>query len=569
MTDTTIDTPVTDAISSPAEETADKPIENKNLLGAGHFIGAFSGEHVAGTEFVFGVTFVMWGAKAFDVVAGLLLGNIIAVLCWALLCAPVATKTRLSLYAFLEKVTGVKFCALFNLVNGLTFLLCGAAMITVSASAMRVLFGMKFNAAWYPETFSFAFLAICIGAIVVVLAVAGFKRLSQFASICAPWLTLCFVMGGMLAFPYLAYVTLGQDSVSLSQIPHIATQFVWTGVTPDGRPSLTLWQIAAFAWACNIPHHLAMGDMSTLRFARKSWYGFFSAFGMFIGHTLAWCMAGLMGALAATALKLNILTIDSGDVAYQSLGLIGIVAVLLAGWTTSNPSFYRAGVAFQALTHSKSRTKATIVAGVIGMIIGCFPFVFQYWMPILNYVNLLSLPVGAILVGEFFILPKLGIARCWNEIKGQSLSKPAAVTWGLTVVLSYVAILGGFINLFFAFIPAFVFALILYVVMVKIEASHITSDKETLYIAPPFKESDLEESTHEVKQVPFDVTLAKWIALASLAVLAYMCINAFNFHGNFLVELENFKSMAIIPTIIYFCSALYKVIKSDNGEEIN
>jgi len=567
MTDTTIEQPISNAGASPAEEAADKPIENKNLLGAGHFIGAFSGEHVAGTEFVFGVTFVMWGAQAFDVVVGLLIGNIMAVLCWGLLCAPVATKTRLSLYALLEKVCGPKFCSLFNLVNGLSFLLCGAAMITVSATAMRVLFGMENNTEWYPQTIGFALLACCIGMIVVYLAVAGFKRLSQFASVCAPWLTFCFVIGGMLAFPYLAYVALGQDSVSLSQIPHIATEFVWTGVTPDGRPSLSMWQIAAFAWGCNLPFHLSMGDMSILRFARKSWYGFFSAFGMFIGHTMAWCMAGLMGALAATSLQKSIITIDSGDVAYQSLGLIGILAVLLAGWTTSNPSFYRAGVAFQALTRSPSRTKATVIAGVIGVAIGCFPFVFQYWMPLLTYVNLLSLPIGSILVAEFFILPKMGIARCWNEIKGQSLSKPAAITWGLTVVLSYIAVLGGFIDLFFAFIPAFVFALVIYLIMVKMEAGHITSDKETLYIAPPFKESDLDDDSREIKEIPFDIKLSKWIAIVSLAGMAYLAVKAFNYHGNFLVELANFKTLVLIPTVTYFAAALYNVIKSDTGEE--
>ncbi len=562
----TIDNSTTETLVSTAEETADRPIENKNLLGAGHFIGAFSGEHVAGTEFVFGVTFVMWGAKAFDVVAGLMLGNLMAVLCWALLCAPVATQTRLSLYAFLEKVTGKKFCTLFNAINGGTFLLSGAAMITVSASSMRVLFGMESNTAWYPESIGFVALACCIGVIVVYLAVAGFKRLSQFASICAPWLTLCFILGGMLAFPYLAYVSLGQESVSLSQLPQIAKEFVWTGVTPDGRPSLSIWQIAAFAWICNLPHHLAMGDMSTLRFARKSWYGYFSAFGMFIGHTMAWCMAGLMGALAATALNKSIITIDSGDVAYQALGLIGILAVLLAGWTTSNPSFYRAGVAFQALTGSASRTKVTVVAGIIGVAVGCFPFVFQYWMPLLTYVNLLSLPIGAILVAEFFILPKLNIARCWNEIKGQSLSKPAAITWGVTVVFSYTVILTGTIDMFYSFIPSFILGVALYVFLVKQEAGSITKDQETLYIAPPFKDSDIEHKAEE-QVVPMSVKVSKWIAMVSLVVLAYMGYQAFTFHGNFLVELNKFKEIAIYPTVIYFGSALYHVIKSDTGEE--
>jgi len=567
MIENTIDNSTTEPIVLTAEETADKPIENKKLLGAGHFIGAFSGEHIAGTEFVFGVTFVMWGAKAFDVIAGLLLGNLMAILCWGLLCAPVATQTRLSLYAFLEKVTGKKFCTLFNAISGITFLLSGAAMITVSTSSMRVLFGMDSNTAWYPQSIAFVLLACCIGIIVVYLAVAGFKRLSQFASICAPWLTLCFILGGMLAFPYLAYVSLGQESISLSQLPQIAKEFVWTGVTPDGRPSISLWQIAAFAWICNLPHHLAMGDMSTLRFAKKSWYGFFSAFGMFIGHTMAWCMAGLMGALAATALNKNILTIDSGDVAYQSLGYIGILAVLLAGWTTSNPSFYRAGVAFQALTGSQSRTKVTVVAGIIGVVVGCFPFVFQYWMPLLTYVNLLSLPIGAILVVEFFILPKMNIARCWNEIKGQSLSKPAAITWGSTVVLVYAAILSGTIDMFYSFIPAFFFAVILYIVLVKKEASAITKDKETLYIAPPFKASDIEETIQDNKTIPISVKISKWIAIVALIALAIMGYQTFNFHGNFLVQLAQFKNLSIIPTIIYFCAALYHVIKSDTGEE--
>ena len=566
MVENTLDVPVRDKIDTTAEDTADRPIENKKLLGKGHFIGSFSGEHVAGTEFVFGVTFVMWGATAFDVVAGLVLGNLMAVLCWGLLCAPVATKTRLSLYALLEKVCGPKFCSLFNIINGLTFLLCGAAMITVSASALRVLFGMENNVAWYPQSFSFVLLASCIGMVVVYLAVAGFKRLSQFASICAPWLTMCFILGGTLTFPYLAYVALGQESVSLSQIPQIAKDFVWTGVTADGRPSLSMWQIAAFAWGCNLPFHLAMGDMSILRFARKSWYGFFSAFGMFIGHTMAWCMAGLMGALAATALNKNILTIDSGDVAFQALGYIGLLAVLLAGWTTSNPSFYRAGVAFQALTKGASRAKVTMVAGAIGVVIGCFPFVFQYWMPILAYVNLLSLPIGAILVAEFFILPKLNIARCWNEIKGQALSKPAAITWGVTVVLSYISIFLGVIDLFFAFIPAFIFAMVIYVQMVKREAGTVTSDKETLYIAPPFKDSDLDDQQEETKAQPQSVKISRWIALVSLVMMAFLGYRAFNFEGDYVAVLDNFKTMVIFPTVIYFCSALYFVIKSEANE---
>ena len=64
-----------------------QPVSNDRLLGLGYFIGAFSGEHVAATEFVIGATFVNWGATVEDVFIGLVIGNLMAVLTWTLLCA--------------------------------------------------------------------------------------------------------------------------------------------------------------------------------------------------------------------------------------------------------------------------------------------------------------------------------------------------------------------------------------------------------------------------------------------------------------------------------------------------
>lgn len=47
------------------------------------FVGTYAGEHTAGTEFVLGPLFVAHGASAVDLVSGLLVGNILAVLSWA------------------------------------------------------------------------------------------------------------------------------------------------------------------------------------------------------------------------------------------------------------------------------------------------------------------------------------------------------------------------------------------------------------------------------------------------------------------------------------------------------
>jgi len=59
------------------------PVSDEHLQGPGNFIGFYSGEHVAGTEFVIGPLFVAHGVSAGDLILGLLVGNLLAVLSWA------------------------------------------------------------------------------------------------------------------------------------------------------------------------------------------------------------------------------------------------------------------------------------------------------------------------------------------------------------------------------------------------------------------------------------------------------------------------------------------------------
>ena len=67
--------------------------------------------------------------------------------------------------------------------------------------------------------------------------------------------------------------------------------------------------------------------------------------------------AGVMGAAAATVLMRPLSELDSGSVAYASLGAIGVLAVVIAGWTTANPMLYRAGLALQVITPGWPRWK--------------------------------------------------------------------------------------------------------------------------------------------------------------------------------------------------------------------
>ena len=113
------------------------PVPRHKLRGWTQFLGLYAGEHVAATEFVIGATFVALGAQTRDILLGLLIGNVLAILSWTLITAPISTQTRLSLYTYLDKIAGGTMTKLYNWANVVIFTVISAAMITVSSTAVR------------------------------------------------------------------------------------------------------------------------------------------------------------------------------------------------------------------------------------------------------------------------------------------------------------------------------------------------------------------------------------------------------------------------------------------------
>ena len=62
-------------------------------------------------------------------------GNVLAVLSWTFMTAPIATRARLTLYYQLEKICGHRLVTVYNLANGVMFCFLAGAMITVAATA--------------------------------------------------------------------------------------------------------------------------------------------------------------------------------------------------------------------------------------------------------------------------------------------------------------------------------------------------------------------------------------------------------------------------------------------------
>jgi NCS1 family nucleobase:cation symporter-1 len=553
-----------------AQEFETQAIPPQQLQDARKFAASYAGEHVAGTEFVIGALFVAWGVSTHDILYGLLLGNLMAVLTWGLITAPIATDTRLTLYAYLEKIAGPGTIKLYSGINGILFAVLAGAMITVSASAVRILFGISPQVNWYPTDISFVLVAIAVGTVVAFVAARGFKKVAHFAEICAPWMILMFVAGALATLPVLTGAAANVTSISsFGDFVEVADAYIWVDTGSD----IGFWHVAAFAWICNLAMHGSMGDMTLLRFAKRSSYGYFSALGMFLGHYLAWVCAGIMGAGAALLMSSTITQLDAGAVAYQALGATGILAVIIAGWTTSNPTIYRAGLAFQSLNNKWSLSKVTLVTGVVTTVIACFPFVFTKLLSFVGIMGLMLVPIGAIIVTEHWLMPKLGMTRYWSGYRKNNTNFAAVITWLSSLALALFLEQSGSLHLFFLLTPVWIFATLTYLLLAGMmgaresypeaesaeQAEQLRKQQEREFLASQVKSANKTERT----SFSMAVRIARLVSYASLLACAGLAIAVYA-NG----DLASFHQWLILPTLSYFVSATYWIINKEKQAEM-
>jgi purine-cytosine permease-like protein len=422
-----------------------EPVSEAKLQPGWKFAGIFAGEHVAATEFVIGPFFVLHGVTAKDLVLGLLIGNTLAVLSWTLLCAPVAVRTRLTLYWYLRRIAGPGVTAVYNVAVALLYCILAGAMISVSATAIGAVIGIPTPALTdlLPSSTRWAVLTVAIGLVFTALAVLGFEKLAKFAAWASPWLFPAFIAGAIVVLP-----KLGANWTNLWEI---AETRVWTGVPVPGQEQFHIWHVIFFAWFANLAMHVGLSDMAIFRYAKTWKAGLFSAFGMFPGHMLAWMCSGVMVAGINRVM-------DPGRMAYEALGLIGTATVVVAGWTTANPTLYRAGLALQSVTPNWPRWRVTAGAGVVTSLLACFPVFF---MKLLDYVaiyGLVLMPIGAIVISEHWILPRLGVLQYRAERLGLAFNWHVLLVWFGT--LAFCAALP--LHLFFKWLPGYFVALLAY-----------------------------------------------------------------------------------------------------------
>ncbi len=617
-----------------------EPVTQDKLHGGRRFAALFAGEHVAATEFVIGALFVQWGASAGDLIWGLLFGNLLAVLSWAFICAPIAVRTRITLYWYARRIIGPGLTVIYNIVNAMLYCCLAAAMIGVSGSAV-ILALNKIPLIPHikhpeltdvlPNSIGWVLVVLGVGAVVVLLAILGFKKLSQFSSICAPWMFLVFIAGALASLPKLGEfksaddlwriaetsiwkgepqkkelcrlepgavdvaapdfaVRLGEavnsrvpgktDTAAITLVTSAAASDRWElhskGATllaqreADGLvvyellDKLGFWHIVFFAWFCNLAMHVGLSDMALFRYARKWYYGFYSAFGMYLGHFLAWVCAGVMGAVVAAGL-------NPGEMADTAAGAAGVLAVLIAGWTTANPTIYRAGLALQIVTPNWPRWKVTLAAGAITTVAGFFPAIFMKLLDFVAIYGLTLMPIGAVIVIEHWIFPKLGLRQYWADKRKMLFNPAALISWVAVLVICFpieqftggavrspMAMLG--VHLFYRWLPGWFIAGLLYILLsAAMGAKAAAGEKVEEPVGTKAARTASAPPEEGLSALGPKAWLAGAVALLALAFCVVLPLTVF-FGGSdpqaYEANMATYKQWFMVATVIYFIAAI-------------
>ncbi len=453
-------------IETQTEEYEREPVPVSALKSWRSFLGMYAGEHAAGTEFVIGPLFLTTGVSAFDLIIGLFIGNLLAVLSWRFLTAAIAVQHRLTLYYHLEKICGKNLVAFYNVANGVLFCFLAGAMVTVSATAVGVPFDMEMPKLedTMPNSVTWVVIVLLVGAATAVIAARGYNVVAKAANWIAPLIVIGFIASGVVALQQL-------EVNSFSEFWNIWGE----GSAPfPGQIKYTFWHVVLWSWFCNAAMHIGMSDLSVFRYARHARAGWTTAAGMYIGHYIAWIAAALLYAVYLKTPEAQGFLVNNqappvapGPLAYDAIGVFGILTVILAGWTTANPTIYRAGLAFQAIFPKASTFWMTILAGTIATIAGIFP---AFAMKLLGFVALYGFilaPVGAIIVFEHFFAERWSVIKNYAENKGIHFNTMVLLAWALSLGIFYSLSHFGGIFLSFLTLPAWITAGILFLIFSK------------------------------------------------------------------------------------------------------
>jgi len=179
-----------------------------------------------------------------------------------------------------------------------------------------------------------------------------------------------------------------------------------------------------------------------------------------LGHYIAWISSGILYAAATSDAP--------GEVAYQAIGVAGAICVVIAGWTTANPTLYRAGLALQVASPNWKRWKVTIFAGFITTVAALFPALVMRLLDFVALYGLVLIPMGGVIFADFYLMDKLGLKDYYAERRGINFNWAAGLTWLLLLIAALAMNFFAGVELYFLPLPAWILSIVLFPLFSKI-----------------------------------------------------------------------------------------------------
>jgi NCS1 family nucleobase:cation symporter-1 len=163
-----------------------------------------------------------------------------------------------------------------------------------------------------------------------------------------------------------------------------------------------------------------------------------------------------------------------GPMAHHVVGLAGIVCVVVAGWTTANPTIYRAGLAFQAIVPKLSRFKVTFAAGLIATIAGAFPALAFKLLGFVGLYGTILAPMGAVIFFDWYFIRKRDAAALESYQFPRAVNPVVLFAWLIPVGIALYLIQAQGITTWFFPLPCWIACGLLYLTLQRKQTASVS-----------------------------------------------------------------------------------------------
>jgi NCS1 family nucleobase:cation symporter-1 len=140
---------------------------------------------------------------------------------------------------------------------------------------------------------------------------------------------------------------------------------------------------------------------------------------------------------------------------------------VIAGWTTANPTIYRAGLAFQGIFPNSPRIAMTLVAGLVATIAGAFPNLSAKLLDFVGLYGTVLGPMGAVIVVDFYLMRRFGLLDQYAWRFGRPFNIAVLIAWLAPVIVGLYLIFYRGLFAAYAVIPCWLLCGALFLLLSK------------------------------------------------------------------------------------------------------